>query len=153
MPTNALLVRWNGGWLEALHPDWVAQGRKEGFLSVGAAQSAEEGLALGMGQVTDFGKVREGVEVETDPADDAVPYLTYDNGDTVMIAGSDLTPRPTRVTSIAMVEDDDGEILWAPSAGDLLIGEDEVFDALSGQAKTALRRSGPRGPQAWPGRW
>ena len=128
MPTNVMLCRWNGGWLTAVHPDWIAQGRKEAFLSVGAAQSAIEAHALGMGQVTEFGRVREGVSVETDPADSALPYFAYNNGDTINIADSNLTLQPTRVSSISMVENDDGVITWVPEAGTLLIGEDELFD-------------------------
>ncbi len=128
MPTTAMLVRWNGGWIECTRSIGT-YGRKEAFLSVGAAQSGEEARVLGDGQLADFAKVREGVTVETDPADDAIPYFNYDNGDTIMIADSALYLRPTRVTSISMVEDDEGIISWVPEAGDLVIGEHELFIA------------------------
>lgn len=127
MPTTVMLCRWNGGWLECTR-NVDTLGRKEAFLSVGAAQTPEEATALGNGQLAEFARVREGVSVETDPADSALPYFAYNNGDTLQIADSNLVLQPTRVTSISMVENDDGVITWVPEAGTLLIGEDELFD-------------------------
>lgn len=130
MPTNALLGRWSGGWVEAVDAAAVAaQGRREAFVSVGAAQTAAEATAILVAQLADLAKVREGVTVETDPVDAAYPYLTYLVGDTIDVADEALALQPTRVNAISMTEDDDGEVTWAPEAGDLLLGEAEAFNA------------------------
>lgn len=140
MPTTVMLCRWNGGWLEVAHPNVTTLGRKEAYLSVGAAQTEGEAYALGFGQLNLFAQTREGVTIETDPADSALPYFTYNNGDTISVADSNLVLQNSLITSISMTEDEDGEILWTPEAGDLVIGEDELFVGLESAVQTGLAR-------------
>lgn len=129
-PGDALLVRWAGGWTEAVDDDAVeTYGRRETLLSLGAVQSYDEAGRIADRQLDKFAEPRTGIVAGIKPVDDTdYPYLAFRVGDTVEIPDRDGEPSSERVIAIAVSEDDDGIVTYAPTFKDPLLDDEERWD-------------------------
>jgi len=130
MPTNALLVRWSGGWHEVTDPASIAaNGRREAMLSLGAVQSVGELERIAAKHLELFGRVRSQITADTEPIGDSdTPYWAYKPGDTITVPDADGTPVRERVVSMRVSVDQDGNLAFTPQLKDLVLEEEERFD-------------------------
>lgn len=96
------LIRWPGGWAEALGP----AGGGEAPLEFGAAQSLDEVERIGAGEIATFGDPRTQIDVGIRPerAADA-PYLGWRKGDTIDYAYGNTFERVVATTIETNSED------------------------------------------------
>lgn len=113
---NSLLVRYAEGYHVVEDAASIAaQGRHEGYLELGSAQSVDEveriaGAILARSAVP---AVATTAAVEpVGPAD--TPYTAFDVGDWITAPDETATPTLFRVFSIAYTEDDEGNPIFAP---------------------------------------
>lgn len=125
--TNALLVRWSGGWIERTDATSIAaHTRREALLSLGAQQSRDEAARVADRQLDVFKDPRSQVTAGIEPADDTeTPYIGFGPGDTVAVPGIDGTPTVERVRGINMVEDENGLITFVPELADKIAALEE----------------------------
>lgn len=130
MATNALLIRWNGGWTEVTDTISIgAHGRLEGLLGIGAVRSLDEVTRIATGQLAIFADERTMITAGTQPRFDAeCPYLGYGVGDTVLVPDVDGTPTSERIVALAVTEDSEGEPVFTPTLHDVILTEQERFN-------------------------
>lgn len=148
MPTNVLLIRWEGGWHEATPKntdlETLLPRRIEGTLGLGAAQSTQEVDRIADKQLDLFKVGQVVVEGSIEPRFDdkgRTPYIGFQVGDKVSIAGN-----PEYVINATVTEDEEGAVSYAIDWGDPIIRGKEAFaqwlkkmanGTLGGQAKPA----------------
>lgn len=126
MPTNALLVRWHGGWREVLATASIGTyGRREALLGLGAVQSAAEVDRVAGQQLAIYADVREEIATDLAPmGDDDTPFLSFRVGDHVTVPSrAGITAE--RVQAITVSETDVGEITYAIDLKDVILGSQE----------------------------
>lgn len=125
MQINALLVLWSGGWRE--RTDWAAISggmRVEALMGLGACQSGAEADRIADQQLALYSAARTEIVVGVEPVGEAdTPYLAYLPGDTVTFQGG-----VERVTGVAVAEDDDGRVTFAPQLRANIFTEQERLD-------------------------
>lgn len=114
--TNALLVRWDDGWLAVTdQPSVTAHGRHEDFLSVGDAQSSVEATRLALGVLSRLAWPTEDIAVAIEPTGtNDLPYTHFVVGDNVTAPDSAGIAQSWRVESITVAEDDEGNAIYVP---------------------------------------
>lgn len=127
MPTNALLIKYEGGWAErAASP---TPERIEGLLALGALLSLPEVYRVADVQLSLFAELREQITVGLSPVAAKLPYAGYTNGDTVVVPRALGGTSTERVQSISVSENDStGEPTFTMVIKDVLIEADEAFD-------------------------
>ena len=108
MIANALLIRWNDGWLERTNPQSIAdRGRREALLGLGAAPSIGEVDRVADGHLSVFARDRTSAAADVDPlTEDDTPYLGYRVGDSVQIPGRfNVGAETQRVIAMTCTED------------------------------------------------
>ena len=122
MKINALLVRHRDGFSEFTDAASVAaNGRKEGYLLLSEASEAEaQAIAEGTFAfaATDQWAVRLGLEPS---GENDVPYTDFAVGDLVTAPGPDGDPLQLRVQALTVTEDGEGNVVYAPEVGDVLL--------------------------------
>lgn len=115
--TNALLVRWSGGWFDVVDAGSVAaHGRHEDFFSAGNARSPEEAERLALAQLARLAEPTETVKAAVEPGPGEEPYVDVLIGDTVTIDDSTGTPTTKRVLGFTVSEDEtDGAAVIVPT--------------------------------------
>lgn len=140
-PTNALLVRWAGGWTEVTDTASIAaHGRQGGLLGLGAAQTVEEAQRIATEQFATFADPREALTVDLVPVDDTDrPYPGFLIGDTVTAPLRD-TPTSERVIALTVAQDDDGQVSYVPELHDVILAAQERHEqALKKMADGTMR--------------
>lgn len=114
--TNALLVRWAGGYTTVTNDDSItAYGRREDFLSAGDAQSTHEAERLALGLLARLAWPSEAITVAIEPTGtDDVPYVDFAPGDNVTAPNAAGIPQSWRVKGITVTEDDEGHPIYVP---------------------------------------
>jgi hypothetical protein len=111
MLANAILCRWNGGWIERTDSASIASnGRIELFINLGAIDHESEAYSMLDAQLTLWKTAQEEITpgvapIATDGSDDA--YIGYQIGDTITVPTSTGSPVSKRVTSITIVEENE----------------------------------------------
>lgn len=128
MPINALLVRWNGGWRE-IRSDWSIgiYGRREALLGLGALNDPAEVDRCGLMQLAIYHDHRSEISADHDPNSPLDrPYRAYNVGDVITVPDyGGATTVSERVKAIAGAEDDNGEVTYSPTLGDIILEEQE----------------------------
>lgn len=129
MITNALLIRWSGGWAERVNAASVTtHGRREAVLGLGAVQSIDEVYRIADEQLEIYASPREQISADIEPMSDTdTPYLGFTVGDTITVPDSTGTPSAERVIAITVSEDEDGHVTYAPELHDVILGMQERF--------------------------
>lgn len=141
-PVNALLVKWHGGWAEAVNaPSVTAHGRQEAQLALGAAQSADEALRVASAQLDFYAHPREQASADIEPHGDTAktPFLAFRPGDTVHIPDRTVTIDPAtglwaatlvpqRCVRLAFAQDDNGQVTFSGDFGDELLTPAERWE-------------------------
>lgn len=125
MRVNALLVRWNGGWLERTSPAAIAiDGRCEAVLMIGHITQRAEAIRLGDATLAEYATER----VQTDVTVEPLPGETWAVGDTVTLEGG----ASHRVLRTAYTHDANGRVTVLPTlnANLILTAEEAVRNAL-----------------------
>lgn len=126
MPTiNALLVRYDGGYFEALDTSSIAASgfgvRRESLLSVADMRSPDEATRVADSTLASYARTRTAVEANLEPLDNSeVPYVGFDVGDSVTVDDETDTPATSRVQAISVSEDAEGAVIWTPELGDII---------------------------------
>lgn len=131
MIANALLVRWSGGWTERTNGASVtARGRREALFGIGAIQSEGEAHHIADQQLEVWARDRLTTAADIDPvSDNETPYLGYRIGDTLEVPSRFMgDAEPQRVVAMTVVEDDDGNLTYAPEFGDVVLDDRERFE-------------------------
>lgn len=137
--------------------DTVAEhGRREALLTLGALQSAAEAARVADRQLAVFKDPRAEVIAGVEPTSNIdTPYIGYGIGDTVTVPGIDGTPTVERVRAVNVVEDENGDITFAPELKDKIASLEERHEealkkmddgTLRGQSTVAT----PVTPTAYP---
>lgn len=159
MASNALLVRWSGGWREVIDADSISErGRREALLGLGAVQSAGEVDSIAKEELRLFASERAAIAIDIDPtSDDDIPGAGFQVGDMVPVPDRFLTSSNQRCVSITLTENADGDPTYAAEFNDIILEAQERFEqtlekmangTLSGQSKvaTAVSSITPSGP-------
>jgi hypothetical protein len=112
---SVALGRWAGGWHEV--PDAVliaANGRREGFLSSGDAQSVAELERIGSGLIAGMGAPAERIRLAVEPVASDVPYDDFGIGDTLTAPNHLGAATTWRVKGITVTEDPEGNPFYVP---------------------------------------
>lgn len=114
--TNALLVRWSGGYVVVSDAASItAHGRHEDFLSAGDAQSQAEAQRIALGLLASMAWPGEDIAIAVEPAGaDDVPYADFVVGDNVVAPDAAGASRSWRVHSITVTEDAEGNAIYVP---------------------------------------
>lgn len=114
--TNALLVRWSGGWLEVEDaPSVTAHGRHEDYLSAGDADSEAEAERIALGLLARLAWPSEEITVELEPTGVSDrPYVHFETGDTVIAPDSEGNATTWRVKGFTVTEDGEGNARYVP---------------------------------------
>ena len=126
MPTTALLVLYRGGWraMDAVDP----YRRIEGLLAIGAIQHPHEADRIARSQLNLYEPDREEITIGVEPIGETdCPYLGYNVGDTIGVEHPSFTSFE-RVVSLAVSEDTNGRIQFAPQLKDHIFTEDQRND-------------------------
>lgn len=157
MPVNALLVRWQGGWIETTDTDGItAAGRREAFLSLGAIQSAYEAGVTADRQLAVFADTRSAVTADLEPISTAdTPYLAFQVGDTITVPDEAGDPTEERLRALTVSMDEDGNITYVPELRDRIADLEQRRDqalkkmdngTLRGQSRVSSPVSSPLPP-------
>lgn len=132
MPSNALLIRWNGGWRERTSAASIAAyGRREALLGLGAVQSTSECDRIADEQLAVYDDVREQITADLEPTPGEfvdMPYHNFLVGDTVTVPDSDGEDTVERVLAITVNEDENGELTFAPELKDVILSAAERLE-------------------------
>lgn len=115
--TNALLVRWSGGWIEvtsAAAPAGVEPGRREGFLQLGSVTSAAEAERVALAVLAQRDEPAVAVSSVVEPAGGDDPFIDFDVGDFITVPDEAGAPMAARVRSLGVSEDDMGNPVFEP---------------------------------------
>ncbi len=124
MLANAILCRWNGGWIEAIDQDSIDEhGRIELFINLGAVDHQSEAYAMLNAQLALFKTPREEIKpgiapINSQGDDDA--YFGYQVGDIIGVPDSTGFIEAKRVTAITIVEENETGQAGADPAGGLV---------------------------------
>lgn len=149
MPTNVMLIRWQGGWHERPLSDGsdlenLLPRRIEGTLGLGAAQSTQEVDRIADKQLDLFKNSRVAISAEIAPRFDdkgRTPYIGFQVGDKVTVEDVE-----ERVVGVTVSEDEEGAVSYQVDWRDLVFEGEEAFaqwlkkmanGTLGGQAKPA----------------
>lgn len=142
-PVNALLVKWHGGWAEAVDGGSVAaHGRHEAQLALGAAQSGDEALRVAVAQLDFYAHPREQYSADIEPAADeeVMPFLAFRPGDTVAVPARDGSLSNQRCMRLSAAMDENGQMTFAGDFGDELLSPAERWElALKKMSDGTLR--------------
>lgn len=141
-PVNALVIKWARGWAEAADSvSILANGRREGLLALGAAQSLPEVLRVGAAELDFRARAREEYSADLQPRSvDELPWLAIHTGFSVTIPDRAGTPVAQPVQSLSAALDADGKVTFAVTAGDRLLSPAERFEqALQKMSNGTLR--------------
>lgn len=116
MLTNALLVRYEGGYRQVAAPASIAQyGRREGFVSLGQVDSTAEVDRLGDAilDVRDAPAWSTVAKIDPTGAGD-VPYVDFEQGDRITAPDETGAAVLMRVVGITVTEDQLGRAIYTP---------------------------------------
>lgn len=157
---NALLVRYARGFRRlSWAPSVAIHGRKEGFLSLGAIDSAAEvdRIASALFATMAFPVVTSTASLEPEGEADQ-PYTGFEVADRVTAPDEDGTPTSFRVRSLTVTEDNEGNPVFVPELRDVTLERDDavqrwlkrmVNGTLGGRSDSAspvVERPGPLPP-------
>lgn len=115
MTVNALIVRWTDGFIEVEDAASIAvSGRREGFLSLGNAPSAEEATRAAEATLARLAALGEQITATMDPAGGDQPYSDFFVGDTITVPDSAGAPVTRRVVALSVAEDENGDLTYMP---------------------------------------
>ena len=143
------LIRWHGGWTAITAEGAIPTfGVREGFLSYGAQQSIGEVTRLAAAELSGmFAKTRQQMTVEHRPTNiGETPYVRYRPMDRITADDYEGDSTLWPVLSMAVSEDDDGELTFVPTVGDIIDGIEDLQDIIRINANLAYgrRKSRPR---------
>ncbi len=127
---NVFLTRSLVGWLERENASSIsASGRREAFLSLGAAGSVEETYRIADANLSEFAAARVQTDVAINPSGAGdVPFGDFDVADTINIDGT-----PHRVLNLSFSEvRGTGRVTYTPVLNQSVILDDQerMFNAL-----------------------
>jgi hypothetical protein len=125
MITNALLVKYQGGYVEVTDDTSIgADGRFEGYLTVQVSSEADA-IAAGTAMLAVTTTAQPAVSLGIEPSTGDEPYVDFGVGDTVTVptpSGGTLTER---VVSLTVTEDDEGDPTFVPEVNRLTVPVDQ----------------------------
>lgn len=152
--TNALLVRYGGGWTEVTLPASIAaHGRREGMLSVGAIEAKATAEHVARKVLAQLAGPRSSATVGFDPVDVTdTPYFGFDVGDYVIVDAEFAGTASERIRAVTVTEDDDGPI-FVPELRDIAaIADARIARWLKGMINGALNgQTNAHSPSPSPG--
>jgi hypothetical protein len=139
MPIGVLLVRWVGGWTEAVAASIT--NRREACLGLGAQQSEAEAIRIAHTQLDTFGEPRTQAAIDPRPMSPAdTPWLAYRVGDYVIAPQWDGTDTDQRVLALGASVDDNGQLTFTADLHDRILGDRERAEqALKKMSNGTLR--------------
>lgn len=116
---NALLVRWAGGYHVVEDAASIAAfDRREGFLSLGAAQSVEEVERAGAAVLAQWGSPAVTTTAGIEPIGDGdQPFEDFGVADWITVPDEAGIPTSIRVRSLSVSEDPEGNPVFAQELG------------------------------------
>lgn len=116
--TNALLVRWAGGFVWVTDAASItAYGRREGYVTVGGATSVAEAQRVAVAVLADRTAPEVAVTAALEPTGSDAPYVHFGVGDTITAPNESGTAASVRVVAIGVTEDADGHPTFVPELG------------------------------------
>lgn len=154
---NALLVRYAKGYRWVLDEDSIDDhGRREAYLTLGAAQSPDEVDRVGTAVLATRKDPAQTTSAALEPTGVGdVPYEDWDLGDSISVPDETGTPASLRVRSLTVGEDAEGNATYVAELGTLIKEQAEATavwlrrmanGALGGTAESA-QPSFPPAPQ------
>jgi len=123
--TNAMLVRWGGGFTFATVPASITTySRREGYLAVGAS-GKDEALRIANAILANRANPDVAVTAVLEPAGTDVPYVNFDVGDTITAPDPSGATAAQRVVGITVSEDTDGNNLFVPELSSLRLLQEQ----------------------------
>lgn len=138
MLTTVMLVEWAGGWTAITAEGAIPTfGVREASLNYTTQQSIEEVVRLAGAELSGmFAKTRQQMTVEHRPANLAeTPYVGYIPSDRVTADDFEGDSTLFPVLSMAVTENDDGEVTFVPVLGDIIDGIEDLQDLIRMNAK------------------
>lgn len=127
MPTNALLLRYDGGWAERTRA--ASPERIEALLAIGAIISVSEVYRVADGQLNVFANPREQITLGLSPLAAKLPYSGFTPGDTIIVPLAAGGTGTERVQGVSVTEGEGAdEPTFTVLVKDVILEAEEAFD-------------------------
>lgn len=116
---NALFVRWAGGYHVVEEPVSIAEhGRREGYLTLGSAQSIEQVERAARAFFDQWAQPAVAVTARIEPTGSGDrPFADFDLADWLSVPDEAGDPSPVRLRSLTVSEDPEGNPIFDPELG------------------------------------
>lgn len=127
MIVNALLVSWSDGMFEISSASSIAAfGRREYMLELGSVGSEDEARVKAAAEIERLAAGELEFAAEIAPVYNGdTPYLGFGVGDAIQVPNSTGELVFKRLTSVAVNEDEDGELGWQLELGNVILTAEE----------------------------